>query len=68
MPTALPGVPEPCCHLSLVTWAWIKGSVGSGFGQVMPGDAVYHLGICRWVFSAAETKFGKEPRWFGEFG
>lgn len=42
MQTALPGVPEPCWHLSPVAWEWLKGSVGSGFGQVMPEGAVYH--------------------------
>lgn len=45
MPAALPGVPEPCCDFSPVTRAWLKGSVGSGFGQVMPEGAVYCLAI-----------------------
>lgn len=47
VPTALPGVPEPCCDLSHVTEVWLKGSVGLGFEQVMPGEAVCYLGICR---------------------
>lgn len=43
MQTALPGAPDPCCELCRVAWARLKGSVGLGLGQVVPGGAEFDV-------------------------